>query len=218
MPLDLQGKLLRVLQEGEFEPVGSSRTTKVDVRVVAATNRDLGEAVRGGEFREDLYYRLNVFPIHLPPLRERGDDVVAIAEALVESLAHGMGRKAPPVGADEAARLKAYSWPGNVRELKNVLERALITAENGRLNLDRALPAAGATRRAPAAAPDAAVEESERILTDEEMREVERANTVRALEAAGWQVGGDGGAAQLLGLKPSTLKSRIKSLGIEKPS
>ena len=219
LPLELQGKLLRVLQEGEYEPVGSSRTRKVDVRVVAATNRDLEEAVRRGEFRQDLYYRLDVFPLRLPPLRERGRDVVLIASALAATLAREMGRAPPEIGPDVAARLMGYPWPGNVRELRNVIERALITSPDGRLDLGSALPdPAGALPPEPADPAAPADGSPARVLTDAEMRELERANLVRALEATGWQVGGDGGAAELLDLPPSTVKSRIRSLGIERPA
>ena len=145
LPLDLQAKLLRVLQEGEFDPVGSSSTKKVNVRVLAATNRDLEKSVREGQFREDLFYRLNVFPLRLPPLRERGDDVVRLASAFARRFATKMGRTIAPLTADYARRLKGYSWPGNVRELQNVIERAVITATDGQLNLDRALPEATTT-------------------------------------------------------------------------
>ncbi|HSF66860.1 MAG TPA: sigma 54-interacting transcriptional regulator, partial [Nitrospiraceae bacterium] len=140
MPLDLQAKLLRVLADGGFDPVGSSSTKKVNVRVLAATNRDLEKSVREGKFREDLFYRLNVFPLRLPPLRERGDDVVRLASVFAQRFAGRMGRTIAPLTADSAHRLKNYSWPGNVRELQNVIERAVITATNGRLNLDRSLP------------------------------------------------------------------------------
>ena len=134
LPIDLQAKLLRVLQEGAFEPVGSSRTRKVNVRVLSATNRELAVAVRDGRFREDLYYRLNVFPIQLPPLRERGDDVIKLATSFAQRFAQRMGRTIAPVTPDCIRRLKAYTWPGNVRELQNVIERAVITASNGHLN------------------------------------------------------------------------------------
>src|SRR5262249_14281748 len=143
LPLELQGKLLRVLQEGEFEPVGSSRTRKVDVRIIAATNRDLLASVSKGGFREDLYYRLGVFPILVPPLRERGDDVLLPAGAFADRFARRRGRRIEPLSEAMGARLKAYAWPGNVRELQNVVERAVITAREGRLDLDRALPANG---------------------------------------------------------------------------
>ncbi len=214
LPLELQGKLLRVLQEGEFEPVGGSRVRKVDVRVVAATNRDLEREVRRGTFREDLFYRLNVFPLRLPALRERGDDVVALADALARKLARDLGRTVLPLSDADAAALRSYSWPGNVRELRNVIERALITSTDGRLRLRGVLPDGGApSADAPLAAPPAAGE----ILTDTRLRRLERDNTVAALERAGWRIGGAEGAAELLGVSPSTLKSRMKSLGIVRP-
>ena len=142
LPLDLQSKLLRVLQEGEFDPVGSSTTRKVNVRVIAATNRNLAKAIQEGKFREDLFYRLSVFPLPLPPLRERGDDVVRLASVFAQRCAAKMGRALSTLTSGDARRLKAYGWPGNVRELQNVIERAVITSTNGRLNLDRALPEA----------------------------------------------------------------------------
>ncbi|NGZ09144.1 MAG: GAF domain-containing protein [Nitrospira sp. LK70] len=214
LPLELQAKLLRVLQEGEFDPVGSSRTTKVDVRVLAATNRDLASAVKQGTFREDLYYRLNVFPIRLPPLRERGDDVVRLASVFAKRFAAKMGRTLAPLTAGDARRLQTYRWPGNVRELQNVLERAVITAEDGKLNLDRALPETllvhGVPASRTASPPDA-------ILSAKELEELERTNILRALEAAKWKVSGEKGAASLLGLNASTLSSRMKALKIHKP-
>jgi PAS domain S-box-containing protein len=209
LPQDLQAKLLRVLQEGEFEPVGSAKTQKVDVRAIAATNRDLEASVKRGEFREDLFYRLNVFPIVVPPLRERGEDVVVLADTFLRKFARGLGREIDPL--DEAAklRLRAYDWPGNVRELRNVVERAVITSREGRVDLDRALPVAR-----PDAVPEAVVED--RVRTESEMRALERANIERALESCGGKVSGTDGAAQLLGMRPSTLSSRIKALGIRR--
>jgi PAS domain S-box-containing protein len=212
LPLELQSKLLRVLQEGEFEPVGSSRTRKVDVRVIAATNRDLFKATAEGRFREDLYYRLAVFPVTLPPLRERGDDVIVLAEELARQFARRMGRRIEPLTLDLAARLKAYGWPGNVRELQNVIERAVITAREGRLNLDRALPGVGVDAAAIAEADDAASP----VLTAEDLARIERDNIIRALNRAQWRIAGEGGAAQLLGVAPSTLTSRIKALGVRR--
>jgi len=215
LPLDLQAKLLRVLQEGEFDPVGSSTTRKVDVRVLAATNRDLAVLVKQGTFREDLYYRLNVFPIQLPPLRERGDDVVRLASLFAQRFAEKMGRRLAPLAPDHRRRLLAYHWPGNVRELQNVIERAVITAQDGILNLDRALPEAPAIQRTgigrTASLPDA-------ILSAKDFEELERANILRALEGAKWKVSGEKGAASLLGLNASTLSSRMKALKIKKPS
>ncbi len=215
LPLDLQAKLLRVLQEGEFDPVGSSSTRKVDVRVLAATNRALADAVQAGKFREDLFYRLNVFPLRLPPLRERGDDVVRLASVFAERFAAKMGRRIGPLTAECARRLKAYHWPGNVRELHNVIERAVITAHDGRLNLDRALPEA--TRPDQSPAPDRPASPPGRILSAQELEELERANILRALDTAKWKVSGDKGAAALLGLNASTLSSRMKVLKIQKP-
>ncbi len=211
LPLELQGKLLRVLQEGEFEPVGSARTRKVDIRVVAATNRDLERAVREGTFREDLYYRLSVFPLLLPPLRERGDDVVQIASVMAPKLARAMGKTLAPLGATDVAALRSYSWPGNVRELRNILERAIITSRSGRLDLERILVVRNTSPRGDA--PRGGGE----LLTERQMRRLEKDNIVVALERSGWRISGDGGAAELLGLSPSTLKSRMKALDVRRP-
>jgi transcriptional regulator with GAF, ATPase, and Fis domain len=209
LPADLQAKLLRVLQEGEFEPVGSSQTRKVDVRVIAATNRDLGRAVSEGRLREDLYYRLNVVPIEVPPLRERGDDVVILAVAFAARVGKRMGRTVEPLSADDVARLRAYAWPGNVRELQNVIERAVITSADGRLDLARfLLPSLVA---APSAATDRPRAD---IRTKRELEEIERESIVAALKAAGARIAGMDGAAERLGTNPSTLRSRMKALGI----
>ncbi len=215
LPLELQAKLLRVLQEGEFDPVGSSKTRKVDVRVLAATNRDLAAAVKQGIFREDLYYRLNVFPIRLPPLRERGDDVVKLASVFAKRFAAKMGRTLAPLTADDARRLLTYNWPGNVRELRNVIERAVITAEAGKLKLDRALPETLSVHGVPASS---AASPPDAILSAKELEELERTNILRALQTAKWKVSGEKGAASLLGLNASTLSSRMKALKIQKPS
>ena len=213
LPLDLQSKLLRVLQEGEFEPVGSSHTRKVDVRVLAATNRDLQRAIAEGRFREDLYYRLNVFPIELPPLRERRGDIAALAAAFAEKFAKSMGRTIEPLSADCIRRLEAYRWPGNVRELQNIIERAVITARDGKLNLERALPESIGVTAAGAAGVHA---DAKRVRTAKELEDLERENIVAALEASDWKIAGANGAATLLGIKPTTLSSRIKALGIER--
>jgi len=215
LPLELQGKLLRVLQEGEFEPVGSSRTRRVNVRVVAATNRDLEREVREGKFREDLYYRLNVFPLRLPPLRERGDDVVLLAATMAARLARDLGRTVEPLSGADVAALKSYSWPGNVRELRNVIERAVITSTGGRLRLEGVLPAPGEEPSTPLKADSPP---SGEILTDKRLRRLERDNMIAALERTGWRVGGDNGAAALLDISPSTFKSRMKALSIERTS
>ncbi len=214
LPIELQGKLLRVLQGGEFEPVGGSRTRRVDVRVIAATNRDLEAGVRAGTFREDLYYRLNVFPLRLPPLRERGDDVELIARDVASRLARGMGRPLPLFSDADVAALRGYAWPGNVRELRNVIERALITSTSGRLGLERFLPAAPAP--AAIAGTGTGAGEPRPILSERQVRVLERDNMLAALERTGWKVGGDGGAAELLGIRATTFKSRMKSLRIER--
>jgi PAS domain S-box-containing protein len=215
LPLDLQAKLLRVLQEGEYEPVGGIRTEKVDVRVIAATNRDLESMVVDGTFRRDLLYRLNVFPVHVPSLRERGDDVLLLAEDFLAKLAERRGGPTRMLPSDARARLRRYDWPGNVRELQNVLERAWITSPpDGQLDLSRALPVEAGLSVAASPAPSAATDP---ILTAAELRELERANLIRALEASGGKISGAGGAAERIGLPPNTLSSRMKSLGIDRP-
>lgn len=212
MPLDLQGKLLRVLQEGEFEPVGSSHTKKVNARVLAATNRDLQKETQEGTFREDLYYRLNVFPIHLPPLRERGEDVVLLANTFVQHFSQRMGRPIAPLTPEALRRLTGYHWPGNVRELQNVIERAVITAKNGQLNLDRAFPD---VEEKSASAQETLKQDSDlSIRTIQDIQDLERQNILLALEQSGWKVSGEKGAAKLLEINPSTLTSRMKALGI----
>jgi formate hydrogenlyase transcriptional activator len=215
---DMQAKLLRVLQEGEFEPLGSSRSRKADVRVIAATNRDLEREVREGRFREDLYYRLHVFPITIPPLRQRGDDVLLLASAFVERYAQRMGRSVSPLSPESIQRLKSYAWPGNVRELQNVIERAVITARDGEIDLAQSLPDAGPVDRGRASAASGAGGGAEaEVLTAAEMETLERQNLRKALERTAWQVAGEDGAAQLLGMKPSTLASRMKALGLHRP-
>jgi transcriptional regulator with GAF, ATPase, and Fis domain len=209
LPLDLQVKLLRVLQEGEFEPVGSSRTLKVDVRIVAATNRELAREVKEGRFREDLYYRLNVFPLRMPPLRDRKEDIPVLAEAFARRGAARIGRRIEGLRPEDAARLQAGDWPGNVRELRNVIERAVITSRDGRLNLDRAL---GAPAPVPPGEPDG----GGAICTVRDLEDLERRNLLRALERTGWKVSGKDGAAALLGMKPSTLNSRMKALRVRR--
>jgi PAS domain S-box-containing protein len=212
LPLDLQSKLLRVIQEKEFEPIGVARTRKVDVRVLAATNRDLARAVQVGDFREDLYYRLNVFPIRVPPLRERGDDIILLACVFAKRFAHKLGRQIEPLSRECIQRLMAYTWPGNVRELMSVIERAVITSRNGTLDLNRALP------QVPVSTPTTRPPEEAvaRVRTVRELEELERQNLHLALESAGWRVEGENGAARLLGINPSTLRSRLKALGIHR--
>jgi len=219
LPIDLQPKLLRVLQEAEFEPVGSSKPRKVDVRVIAATNRDLEKLIRAGQFREDLFYRLNVFPIKLPPLRERPEDIAMLATAFARNFARRMGRRLEPLGDDCVKRLQSYSWPENVRELQNIIERAMITSRDGHLNLDRALPESAAMRASKPLESSVTIESSvttKNVHTVKEFEELERNNIIAALEASRWKVAGQQGAAQLLGIKPTTLSSRIRALGIER--
>ena len=212
LPSELQVKLLRVLQEGEYERVGSSRTRSVDVRVIAATNRNLLEAIQNGEFREDLYYRLAVFPLELPPLRERGEDIVRLATEFSRRHAQRIGKDIQAMSEADKSRLASYTWPGNVRELQNVIERAVITSINGTLNLDRALPESK-IHTAPKIQSD-----NKQILTVDELHRIERENIIHALQSTNWKVAGDKGAAKLLGVNASTLNSRIKALGIRRPS
>ncbi len=215
LSLDLQAKLLRVLQEGEFTPVGASQLRKVDVRVIAATNRDLSKDIRDGSFRQDLYYRLYVFPIRVPPLRERREDIPLLATAFAAKFARGIGKQLQPLSADCRERLMAYAWPGNVRELQNVIERAVITARDGQLNLDRALPLSDDESKVQ---PEPAVESSRaRILKLQDLEELQRDNIRRALESCNWRVAGKDGAAALLGINPSTLNSRMRALKIQRP-
>jgi transcriptional regulator with GAF, ATPase, and Fis domain len=210
LPLELQPKLLRVLQEGEYERVGEDATRKVDVRIIAATNQNLAEAVRARRFREDLFYRLNVFPLALPPLRARADDIPLLATHAIAEVSKRLRIPAPPFTQSDAARLQQYDWPGNVRELENVIQRAVILSKGDRLRLDIALAdlTTGATP-----APDT----SDVVLTDLEVRAHERANLVKALERADGRVYGAGGAAELLGINPTTLASRLRALKITPP-
>jgi PAS domain S-box-containing protein len=215
IPLDLQSKLLRVLQESEYERVGDDRTHSVDVRVIAATNRDLERAVADGRFREDLYYRLSVFPIDVPPLRDRGDDVVQIASHFLEKTCQQFGHRPLTLSKQQAALLKRYDWPGNIRELKNVIERAVILSRGKVLRLDLAMSDiltstadAEVQQRDPGAS---------QLLTELELRDLERKNTLLALNLAEWRVSGPNGAAKLLGVKPTTLADRMRKLRLAKP-
>lgn len=214
IPIEVQSKLLRVLQEGEFEPVGSSVSQKVDVRVIASTNRDLRVAAQQGRFREDLYYRLNVFPMKLPPLRERIEDILLLADAFAEKQAQKMGRMFAPLTPDQVRRLQSYDWPGNIRELQNVIELAAITSRDGGLNLDRALPESS---HGISPDPNAAGRTEARILTTAQLLEFERNNLIAALQSTGWRVAGRHGAAELLGMNCSTMASRMKALKISRP-
>jgi len=194
----LQPKLLRVLQEGEFERLGGSRTIKVDARVMAATNRPLAQAVSEGRFREDLFYRLEVFPVEVPPLRERREDIPLLSWTFVKEFSNSMGKAIDAITDDSMAALVAYPWPGNVRELRNVIERAMILSRGPTLQIKLGHP----TLRPQAATTAATLEEAE------------REHIVRALERCGWRIRGSNAAAELLGMKPTTLESRIKKLGL----
>ena len=217
IPLALQSKLLRVLQEKEFERVGDDRSRTVDVRVIAATNKDLEKAVEAGEFREDLYYRLGVFPVEVPPLRKRGDDVVMLAVHILEQVCRDFGRDCPNLTQKQVDALRRYAWPGNIRELKNVIERAVILSQGKNLRLDLSLTEAGLAPPEPGDNPSD-MSSDRTYLTDEQMKRRIRANLVAALEAADWRISGDGGAAEILGIKASTLTDRMRSMQIKKPA
>jgi transcriptional regulator with GAF, ATPase, and Fis domain len=210
MPMAMQAKLLRVVQEHELERVGDPRSRKVDVRIVAATNRDLRQAVDAGRFRQDLYYRLSVFPIELPPLRERRDDILPLAAHFVTQIARRMNHPAPRLTRVAIDQLTSYEWPGNVRELQNAIERAVILAQTGALQFDwltgaHSLPTAAV---APAAPPT--------VLTNAELKQRERQNLMAALAQTGGKIFGPTGTAALLGMKPTTVISRLKALGLER--
>ena len=212
IPLDLQSKLLRVLQEGTFERVGDERTRKVDARVIAATNLDLEGEVEAGRFREDLYYRLSVFPINVAPLRERIDDVPALAGHFLEQACRRLGVPPSKLKRRHVEDLQQYNWPGNVRELQNVIERAVIRAQSGPLEFDLPRPP-GDKQRTPVATAQPKNRPSE-VLKYSELKRQERENLLAALDAAHWRISGPAGAAKLLGLKPTTLASKIKVLGL----
>jgi len=199
LPPEVQAKLLRVLDRREIQRVGGTETISVDVRVLAATNRNLEEELHSGRFRQDLFYRLNVFPITLPPLRERSDDIPALVAAFVDEFNGSMGKRVEGVSRASMEALRSYRWPGNVRELRNTIERAMIRADGGMLSVS--VP--------PDAAPPP--------LRGGTLAEVERRYIREVLESTGWRVRGEGGAAQILGLKPSTLEFRMKKLGIVRP-
>jgi PAS domain S-box-containing protein len=212
IPIALQGKLLRALQEQEFERVGDDVTTRVDVRVVAATNRNLEEEVAAGRFREDLYYRLSVFPMELPPLRERTEDIASLAKHFVDTICAELGRGPLALTKRHIAMLQNHQWPGNIRELKNVIERAIILTKGGRLRLDLAM---GDTSE-PVPISESATTDANQFLTEEEFRAMEKQNLIAALRAADGRVWGPDGAAAMLGIKPSTLSYRMNAFEIEK--
>jgi formate hydrogenlyase transcriptional activator len=199
LPADTQVKLLRVLEERQFERLGSPRAIRVDTRVIAATHRDLEQGIATGTFREDLFYRLNVFPIHVPPLRDRLEDIPLLVWRFVEEFSKRFGKHVEVITDENMSALRRYGWPGNIRELRNVVERAMVLATGPRLTI--ALPAAPAGARQRSA-----------TLTD-----VTREHIRGVLESAGWRIRGAGGAAQRLGLKPTTLETRMARLGLTRP-
>jgi len=214
IPLALQSKLLRVLQEGEFERVGDEQTRRIDVRIVAATNQDLKHEIEAKRFREDLYYRLNVFPVQVAPLRQRKEDISVLAAHFVSLSARNLNRPVPRLRQGDILQLQRYDWPGNIRELQNVIERAVITATSGRLTFDLPTDIKSTTPSA-AAVPQSTAETV--IISDDEMRRRERENILVALKQTKWKISGAAGAAELLGIKTTTLASRIKKMGIERP-
>ena len=215
IPIDLQAKLLRVLQEGELERVGEEQTRRVDVRVLAATNRNLREESVAGRFRQDLFYRLSVFPIELAPLRQRLEDIPLLAEHFLEHFARQLGRKPLRLTVANVQQLQQYSWPGNIRELQHVVERAVIIANGGRLQFDLPEdPSQNAKRNRTKSESTSSRIPTEHVMTDREIRQLEKENILRALDASNGKVYGAGGAAERLGLKPTTLLSRIRAHGI----
>jgi transcriptional regulator with GAF, ATPase, and Fis domain len=215
LPLEIQTKLLRVLQEGEFERLGTPHTTKVDVRVIVATNRNLPAMVKEGKFREDLYYRLNVIQVVVPPLRERPEDISLLVWHFVENFCADQGRKIEQIKKGDMARLGTYSWPGNVRELRNLIERAVILSRGETLEIDWT---GTEFLEQQEFAPEPPFHEKTGVeTTGETLEEVERSYILSVLKRCNWRVGGVSGAAGILGMKRTTLDSRLKKLGIERP-
>ena len=211
IPLELQSKLLRVLQEGTYERIGEEKTREVDVRLIAATNCDLKAEVEAGRFRQDLFYRLNVFPIEVPPLRKRVEDIPLLAELFLRQASRRFNRPSQGLSQGNLLSLQAYDWPGNVRELMNVIERAVITSRTGAVRFDLPRPSSRKAGKTAATA-------STTVVLDVEMKQRERENILSALDQTNWRVHGPGGAAELLGIRPTTLASRIKRMGLAKPT
>jgi transcriptional regulator with GAF, ATPase, and Fis domain len=200
LPPEVQSKLLRVLEEGWFERLGSTKPLHVNVRIIAATNRDLAKDVREGRFRKDLFYRLNVFPLTIPPLRERSGDIPLLVWAFVRQFEKRMGKRIDTISRNRMEALQRYSWPGNVRELRNVIEHAMIVTGGKTLVIDP--PQLG----------------SSEVPKIRNLEDLERAHILSVLEKAGWRITGNSGAAEVLGLKRTTLQSKMKKLGIRRPS
>ena len=214
IPLELQSKLLRVLQEGTYERIGEEKTREADVRLITATNRDLKVEVEAGRFRQDLFYRLNVFPIEVPPLRKRKEDIPLLAELFLQQASRRFNRPSKGLSQANIMALQEYDWPGNVRELLNVIERAVITSRTGSMRFD--LPRANSRRaRKTGVTPTTS---STSVVSDAEMKRRDRENILAALDQTNWRVHGPGGAAELMGMRPTTLASRIKRMGLERSS
>jgi DNA-binding NtrC family response regulator len=216
IPRELQSKLLRVLQEKTYERVGEEKTRRADVRIVAATNRDLKIEVAAGRFREDLYYRLNVFPLKVATLRERKEDIPLLATHFVELLAKELGCPKPRLTRAGIETLQGYDWPGNIRELRNVIERAVISARGGALDFD--LPLTGSSVDLTSFGPRDGEQAEPEYLTESELRRRERENLFAVLQKASWKIKGVDGAAELLGVKPTTLIARIDKMGLKRPA
>jgi DNA-binding NtrC family response regulator len=216
IPLELQSKLLRVLQEKSYERVGEEKTRRADVRIVAATNRDLKKEVSAGHFREDLYYRLNVFPLRVAALRERKEDIPLLAAHFVELLVKELGFPKPRLTRAGIETLQGYDWPGNIRELRNVIERAVLFAQGGALVFD--VPGTGTSVDLTSFEQRSVAQAEPEYLTESEMRRRERENLFAVLQKAGWKVKGVDGAAELLGVKPNTLFARIEKMGLKRPA
>jgi len=219
-------RIVRVLQEQEFEPIGSSKTIKVDVRIIAATNRDLNAAVSEGKFRRDLYYRLHVFPIRIPPLRERTADVALLVRFFLQKFARKLGKPVKKVSESTMQRLGSYAWPGNIRELQNVIERAILLSPGDILQLAPDFcptPVTGSSRREEA--PNSNPKSDQSLVTSApttanegaaSLDEVERRHIEAVLVQTNWMIEGERGAAKILNLNPSTLRSRMQKLGIKR--
>jgi len=215
IPLELQSKLLRVLQEKCYERVGEDRTRTANVRIVAATNRDLQQEVAAGRFRQDFYYRLNVFPLTVAPLRDRKEDIPLLAKHFIDLSVKEFGCARPILTRLDVENLQKYTWPGNIRELRNVIERGVILAQGGPIAFDVSMN--GASIELPASKQTSNEREQAEFLTEAEIRRRDCENIFAVLQKTGWKIKGDDGAARLLGVKPTTLISRIKRLGLVRP-
>jgi len=203
LPLDAQVRILRVLQEQEFERVGSNQTLKVNIRVISASNRNLKEAVKQGIFRSDLFYRLNVFPLEVPPLRERKEDIPPLVAHFLSRFSKKLGKPVPQVSQSTMLRLQDYAWPGNVREMENVIERATILADGPTLQIDDSI--------------EGQIDAGDNTGYAKTLQKIEKSHILQIFEETNWIIDGKNGAAAVLGLHPNTLRSRMKKLGIKRP-